>query len=361
MNEMDLVRGLLREPPPPSPRSTAQALRRLEEGIAGPRHRTFRPGRRWSAIGLAAAGAAAALAIAATVTGGSDAPISPRPSRPVQLSAREVLLSAASSAAKAPAKSGDYWLTSEQQGTTAVVGPPSDRYVIERRTLLKQWVGMGRRPSWQVTRELGARPQGEADRAAWQRAGSPTRWTSPSWTSGASRWKTERLPVRLDFADGSVEDVRRLPDDPARLRAYFLKRKGGAEGGPSPTERLFSNAYEILLSEPAPAKVRAAAYRMLADLPGIRSVGRTTDPLGRTGVAVALPDGAPSGHPSTEQRIVVDPATGALLAGETVLVRPATGEAASHLPTDLSVMSVRPGTVLNYRALLAATWTGTAP
>ncbi|MEV5754915.1 CU044_5270 family protein [Actinoallomurus sp. NPDC052308] len=365
MNEVDLVRGLLREPPPPSPRTTEQALRRLKKDITGPRRRTSRPGRRWFAVGLAAAGTAAAVAVAATVTGDSDAPVPPRSSRPVQLSAQEILLSAASSTAKAPVTSGGYWLTSEQQGTAVVVGRPSDRYVIESRMLLKQWVGIGRRPSWQATRELGARPQGEADRAAWRRAGSPTRWTFPPpftpWTSGASRWKTERLPVQLTFTAGSVQDVQRLPDDPAQLRTYFMKRKNDSEGDSSPTEWLFSSAYDVLLSEPASAKVRAAAYRILAELPGVRSVGRTTDPLGRPGVAVALGDGAPSDQPSTEDRIVVDPATGALLAEETVLVRPATGRAVSRLPSDLAVESARPGTILNYRALLTATWTDTAP
>ncbi|GLX02057.1 hypothetical protein [Microtetraspora sp. NBRC 16547] len=60
---------------------------------------------------------------------------------------------------------------------------------------------------------------------------------------------------------------------------------------------------------------------LLAQVPGIRSLGSVTDPLGRRGEAVALPDGAPGGS-VTERHLVVDTATGHLLATETVLVRP---------------------------------------
>lgn len=148
-----------------------------------------------------------------------------------------------------------------------------------------------------------------------------------------------------------------MPDAPASLRAYFLGRKHDSEGYVSPTEWLYDCAFDLLESEPAPAKVRAAAYRMLADLPEIRSVGRTADPLGRQGIAVALGDGAPGG-PDTESRLIADPPTGRLLAQETVLIRPGRGMVPGGKGPH---MDAPVGTIMNYRALLAAAWTDGAP
>jgi len=55
-------------------------------------------------------------------------------------------------------------------------------------------------------------------------------------------------------------------------------------------------------------EVWLAAFRLLADMPGVRSLGQVTDPLGRQGVAVAIP------YPGEELRVIFDPATGTHLA-----------------------------------------------
>jgi hypothetical protein len=45
---------------------------------------------------------------------------------------------------------------------------------------------------------------------------------------------------------------------------------------------------QLLYETPAEGKVRAAAYRMLAGLGGVRSLGKLHDPFGRPGVDVAM-------------------------------------------------------------------------
>ncbi|HEX6468545.1 MAG TPA: CU044_5270 family protein [Streptosporangiaceae bacterium] len=381
MNELEMVRDLLKEPPPPAPAAAAGALGRLEREMTGrgrrvtrtpPRSRRLRRltprllprrtrGRRWMlGTGLLAATAAATAAVitVTSLTAGGGGPASRRPAvRPAELSARSTLLAAAESTSRTATGHGPYWLTDEVQGWIMMVRGPAGPYVVEQRKGLRQWVGTGGRPSWGADRDLGARPQRPADMAAWRKAGSPSRWPLPhssnSWTTRPSRWKTAKAPVPLSFANGSVAHLRRLPADPARLRAYFLGMpQHGHEGTISDARWLYESVYE-LFSEPAPANVRAAAYRMLAQEPGIRDAGTVVDPLGRPGRAVALPE---SGPPSFEHRLIVDTATGRLLAEETVQLRPTAGPG-----DDLAESAAPAGTILSYRAMRQAVWTPTAP
>ncbi len=364
MNEMNLIRDLLKEPPLPSHHATAEALDRLEREMTGRGRTSLRvlPRRRWM-IGLGLVSAATATAVAvATIGGGGTPALHPAPALPTTLSARSILLSAAESIANEMVGHGPYWLTDEVHGWAAVVRAPSGPYVVERRQGVRQWLGTGKHGSWQATRDLGARPQRPADVAAWRRAGSPARWTFPRpftpWTAQPSQWKTIKVPTQLSFPDGSPAQLQRLPTDPARLREYFLSKPHSSEGRITDAQWLYDCVYG-LFSEPSPPEVRAAAYRMLAQEPGIRSLGIATDPLGRRGQAVALPDGAPDG-PATEQRLVVDTGTGQLLAMETVLVRARPGGPVSdpRAPVHLTAPA---GTILNYRALRQAVWTPQAP
>jgi hypothetical protein len=62
-----------------------------------------------------------------------------------------------------------------------------------------------------------------------------------------------------------------------------------------------------LLSTPVPAMVRAALYRVAASLPAVTYDGKTTDTLGRTGLAISV------GTSAHGMRMIFNPATGALL------------------------------------------------
>jgi hypothetical protein len=102
-----------------------------------------------------------------------------------------------------------------------------------------------------------------------------------------------------------------------------------------------------LITMPVKPAVRAAAYRVMAEQPGVRVLGRVTDPLGRKGVGVAFPGthGTPLG--SVEQRLVVDPSTGEMLCEQLVLVEPSARAREAGLDA---------GTTVNYTVTTRMSW-----
>ena len=95
----------------------------------------------------------------------------------------------------------------------------------------------------------------------------------------------------------------------------------------------FANAAALLEQVPLLPAARAAVFRALAELPGVRYLGPARDPLGRHGVAIALDQSVtgytltPNGNqpnPVTHVRseLVFNPDTAALLAQETLLLNP---------------------------------------
>lgn len=54
------------------------------------------------------------------------------------------------------------------------------------------------------------------------------------------------------------------------------------------------DAFAGLLSEPLRAPARAAVFRAIAKLPGVRYLGHIREPLGRPGVAVGIVQTAPT-------------------------------------------------------------------
>jgi hypothetical protein len=114
----------------------------------------------------------------------------------------------------------------------------------------------------------------------------------------------------------SVAQLAGLPTRPDRLKSQLLDWYGDT-GRLEGDEKsfLFYSCVAIVLDLPAPAPVRAAAYQMLAALPGVASLGRVTDSLGRTGIAVAVTRRGDGGT-ETQTRLIIDPATGRALAQE---------------------------------------------
>lgn len=114
----------------------------------------------------------------------------------------------------------------------------------------------------------------------------------------------------------SYQDLRQLPTDSGQLRRQFerlYERDGGAENSGDRTTWMLCQAANLITMPVRPA-TRAAAYRLLADLPGIRVQGSVTDPLGREGIGITLPHTQETPLGSVEERLVVDASTGALLA-----------------------------------------------
>jgi hypothetical protein len=67
---------------------------------------------------------------------------------------------------------------------------------------------------------------------------------------------------------------------------------------------------DLLRESAAPPQLRATLYDVAAEIPGIELIGKTKDPIGRPGVAVAA-----SRH-DLRLELIFDPATSAILADQ---------------------------------------------
>ncbi|GAA3586680.1 hypothetical protein GCM10022419_081110 [Nonomuraea rosea] len=359
MDDLTAIRELL-SAPPVSPEVVADGrtrlatafastpkpanLRSLEMTEENPVHQDKRRAMRtarWTALGVGLLGAAAAVTL--VVTSGTSAgapgtrPAAKTPSAQLakKLSAQQVLLAAATSAAKTPAD-GAYWVRNGVAGKQRV--EPGGKYTLEMITLLETWVSqVPGKPTWFINQNLGIKPATPQDEEAWQAAGSPRSWTYPGTTVTTRGKSFETRSVTLhskpgepvtkrvdgDKTDSSVGKpmtraaLSELPTTPDGLRDYLktviAKQRGAEYAHMDVNAELYDTGVHIIMDLPAPPNVRAAAFRMLAALPGVKAEGEVTDPLGRTGQAVSLP------HGNGEGRLIVNTATGEPLAFVTTI------------------------------------------
>lgn len=110
---------------------------------------------------------------------------------------------------------------------------------------------------------------------------------------------------------------------------------------------IVGGALTVMNGDSVRPAVRAAAFRVLASVPGVRMRPGVTDPEGQTGTAVWQDSwiGAYIRYETTFD--IVDPQTGNMLGDETVAQTPVVGAA--------------PGTVLYYDAFTSARWTNRLP
>ncbi|MGW1563649.1 CU044_5270 family protein [Streptomyces sp. NPDC002144] len=277
---------------------------------------------------------------------------------------RMVLLGVAR-AAEASAAEGTYWRVTTRSQNVDVVGEPGRRFAV-RSTATSEW-SVGVRPGTRSLMVSGldaeTRPRTAADEERWRAAGSPRQVESPADTNGRMKVALRIGPgrpmvMRTDsenkiYAVGpdnvSYQDLRNLPTDSARLRRHLerlYERDGDAETSGARTAWMLRQAGN-LITMPVKPGTRAAAYRLLADLPGIRVQNSATDPLGRNGIAITLPDDAQTPLGSVEQRLVVNRTTGALLAELTVMAEPSATARQAGLDA---------GTVVTYSATTRMEW-----
>jgi hypothetical protein len=204
-------------------------------------------------------------------------------------------------------------------------------------------------------------PRTAADKATWRAVGSPR--TVPveagthavALTMGAGRPTVMRTDTGGKiYAVGpdnvSYGDLRALPATSDGLRRHLeglYERGNGTEGAGSGRSAWVLRQAGNLVTMPLKPGVRAAAYRLMADLPGVRVVGHVADPLGREGVGVEFPDTYRTPLGTTKQRLVIDAATGDLLSDELLLVEPSARAEAAGL---------KAGTVVNYQATSRMGW-----
>lgn len=296
-------------------------------------------------LGAVAIVAASAIVVGTVVQQDSRGTTSARPgTRPPSATAtgldgRMELLGAAK-AAEASAAEGTYWQVTTRSENVDVVGEPGRRFTV-RSTETQEW-SVGVRPGTRSLMVTGldaeTEPRTAADEERWRAAGSPRQVESPAGTDGGMRvgltiGTRPPMVMRTDhdnkiYALGpdnvSYQDLRELPTDSAQLRRRFerlYERDGGGENSGDRTTWMLRQAAN-LITMPVKPGTRAAAYRVLADLPGIRVQDSVTDPLGREGIGITLPDNPETPLGSVEERLVVDASTGALLAELTVLAEP---------------------------------------
>ncbi|MEW1777102.1 CU044_5270 family protein [Streptomyces sp. NPDC086777] len=318
--------------------------------LAAPRRRIgFRP---LGAVALTAVAASVAVAVGtADRQGTADRPAaqarSSAPSRTsapgadVRVDGHIELLSAATHAEASPAE-GTYWQTTTQSRHVDVA-EANGRLIAVSSTGTDQW-SVGVRPgtnSLMVTGENSVtEPMTAADRERWKAAGSPRTVVAEigissgtakiAYTVGPGHPTLMRTSVDDKiYAVGpnnvSYQDLRALPSTTAGLRRHLealYTQDNGAEGGTAGRSAWMLRQAGNLITMPVKPAVRAAAYRVMAGLPGVRVVGHVTDPLGREGVAVEFPKAYPTPLGTTRERLVVDPSTGSMLSDQTLLLEP---------------------------------------
>ena len=369
MDEITMIRTLLAPPPPPHPQVTAHARQRLAERTGGRRvpaplvaHGRSRRARWAMALsGVAVAGLAGALAVTTLVVprniphgqagqGRGGLVTSERPFGVLTGQPAHPFLVALATRVAQSTTTGKYWcyamvtagldaigpggkeLTPAGEGETP--SPVSDyRYSIDERTQeggCQDPSNVGHPNIEGYVRQLGAQPATAKDAAAWRNDGSPA-WHA--WYGNGQLIPSQTGPRKVYPGKpghpgwGSPAS---LPADPAKLRALLL---AGFPGPNDPSIRMalqhsgetyteFRNAnlwgYAMaMLQEPLSPAVRAAAYQVMASVPGVHMQPGVTDPSGRNGTALWI-------GTDTRPRFIaiVDPATGMLLADEFIATQP---------------------------------------
>lgn len=225
-------------------------------------------------VGLLAAGTAAAIAFTTVAPGSPSGPAPSSPAAPPgtqRMSARQVLLAAAATAEKQPATDGAYWR----------VRVLDDFWV--------HWKGLHR----------GIEEHWHGKDGSF--------WTGLRKVSGPWKMKPSisRGPSSTGFSLSdqplTLAQIQGLPADQVGLTRWLEKFVRGETFGR--TDFVTGMLIDLLSATPTPPRVRAAAFRALADRPGVKGGGTATDPIRRTGRLIEFGG----------MRYIIDPNTTLLL------------------------------------------------
>lgn len=341
--EADLIaalRALERRAPDPG-----QVLAAILAATGSRPDRRRRRVKRWALGGIAAA-TACGTAVAVTLTLVSGGPPGPRGTTAVgptvrrtvskpALTARQVLLLAAAHVAKTPT-SGKYWYLNAKTGTVLPAGTKAHPYNIVSKGSLRVWYP--RVPGVLAWTSDGyttpgfqsghATPLTSADWAAWRAVGSPAGWfPNTNWPGHPYEFTIRPAPpsqYSWNYGDGVVgyiegdlhgltaAQLARLPASAAGLRAYLFARVDRYLPQMKPGATLVWTMALDLLMDPVSSQVRAAAFRVMATIPGVKVLGMVRDPFGRHGYGLRL-DGFRQYGSDGWIGAVINPATGLLL------------------------------------------------
>lgn len=268
--------------------------------------------RRWllPAGGLVAA--AAVAGVLALTSGIDNGHVTPAPA-----TAAEALRQAAAAAEDhaAPFPRDDQFFYVRSRTTNLTVPASSDQadtlptaLVTKQRSI---WTSVDRRGRLEE-RIVATKFATEAERQKWERAGRPVLGATPATGHPLSIAPTRTY--RLGTIELTRPQMLGFPTDPR----VIYQRLGSQVGdrGPSADGEVFTELGDALRESPAPAELRAALYRTLAQVRGVEFLGQVADSAGRNGTAVALTEAG------VRHELVFDANTSEMLAERVVLVDP---------------------------------------
>ncbi|MFG1690253.1 CU044_5270 family protein [Nonomuraea sp. NPDC049269] len=285
MKEFQLIDDVMPDVPPADhARVMAVRARMLNDA---PRRRL--PG--WSRVALAAASVALVLiggfVVVPGLGGGPD-------TAATQEDPAQALATAADRLAAQPPGEGAWW----RREMVRITRKATPHYTVEYRNPEVMWIS---RDGVQRIKKLDltAAPVTRADEQAWKDAGSPPLCDSKS---GCQVGKTFYGPVELS----EFKPVTGLPTDAEALETELLKRYSDPRDNRETW--LWTVACQLLEDAETTPGTRAALYRMLTELPGVRVADGVTDLDGRTGLGLLF------NSPEVLQQIIIDRESGDLLA-----------------------------------------------
>jgi hypothetical protein len=185
-------------------------------------------------------------------------------------------------------------------------GQGDNRYALEHLSVHERWTDRNGH-AWSGSRDW-VRPKTPEDAAAWRRDGAPSTWcmgetdTEPPkpiclhTAPGTASLTKDYFP--FEVAEGhelTFGQLQRLPEDANALRAWLVGITRHDLDPSASADIVDDNVIQILANllvyPPVPPGVRAAAYRALADMPNVTSIGPTRDELGRAGIGIEIADG----------------------------------------------------------------------
>ncbi|MBO2462979.1 CU044_5270 family protein [Actinomadura violacea] len=322
-------------------------LRSITARPRGGRSPRWRPG--WALPGAAAALAAVAAVALVVWNAVTPEPI-PKQRYVTSGPAHAVLMAAAEKADRTEPKR--FWHAKGEVGQLIQRDHRGHRYTLLASFPTETWLPRDRADGFGVySNDIGGvrlRPLTPADARQYRLDGSP----QPNENADAGIVIPD-VPEGPRPEDRIFEgDPARLPADPVRLRTAMLTWIRDHGGLPKdPDAWLFREAPKLLsdpVEQPSQA-LRAAVYRMLAGLPGVRNLGTVRDPLGRPALGVAM-DETSRDLGTLQWQLMLSPSEDFLMASRAVVVRP--GTANSRVPA---------GSAQYYTVQRTAGWTDTPP
>jgi hypothetical protein len=235
----------------------------------------------------------------------------------VQPAVGQVLRAAAAVAATRPAEPppgpGQYLYTRSREAYLTAVGfnphcRPTQKHPCEAT---REWSVLipSTRQTWIAAngagraRVVSSKPEflTAGQRRAWKEAGAPH-----LGSGGVDDFALPGQPF-LDTSD--------LPTKPKALRKLIEARKIPLVDGPPGEAETFTLIGDMLRNTYLPPAIRAALYRVTAELPKVELRGQVKDQVGRTGIGIAYDDG------TTIHELIFDPKTSALLGERQVAAR----------------------------------------